>query len=224
MARPFPHRLRCEAPRPSFPEHERRLPWLGPLLDACCIADSGVAEGIRRETDRGRRLACRKGCAHCCRSHETVPVYPLELMGIAWYVTEIIEGPLRGRLHDRLAHHRDLPGCPFLVDDSCSIYPLRPMACRLLNVFDRACAPGEDVFYSRHGDLLTPLPDYREATEYEMLPFYGFCEADERREALRSGRLHQLARVLRDLDWASLAKRMAARDAGQPAALDEALP
>ena len=223
MIRPSPQ-LRCEAPRPSFPGHERRLPWLGPLLDAYRIADSGVAEGIRRERARGRELACRRGCAHCCRSHETVPVYPLERMGMAWYASEILDGPLRARLRDRLAQHRDLPGCPFLVDDACSIHPLQPLACRHLNVFDRACAPGEDAFYSRQQDLLAPLRDYQEATEYEMLPCYGFREPGERREALGSGRLHQLARVLRDQDWGALAERMAARDAGEPVNLDEVLP
>ncbi|MDX2503237.1 MAG: hypothetical protein QNL62_01985 [Gammaproteobacteria bacterium] len=42
-------------------------------------------KGIKREEKQGKKLACARGCAACCRSHETIPVYPLELMGMSWY-------------------------------------------------------------------------------------------------------------------------------------------
>ena len=76
--------------RLSFPAAEGYLPWLSMLLDAYHIADGGVTEAIRREQRQGRRLACAKGCSACCRSHKTIPVYPLELIGMTWYATEHI--------------------------------------------------------------------------------------------------------------------------------------
>lgn len=58
------------------------------LLDAYATTDAGVAEGIRREQVGGRALACGKGCSSCCRTHTTIPAYPLELIGMSWYATE----------------------------------------------------------------------------------------------------------------------------------------
>lgn len=81
--------------RLSFPDDESRQAWLPLLLEACAIVDAGINEAIRREEKQGRSLACHKGCAACCRSHTTIPVYPLELIGINWYVVEKITAPVR---------------------------------------------------------------------------------------------------------------------------------
>ena len=73
--------------RLTFAEDEARLPWLGLLLSMYHTTDQGVAQGIRHAERQGRTLACARGCAACCRSHNDIPVYPLELAGIAWFVT-----------------------------------------------------------------------------------------------------------------------------------------
>ncbi len=199
-AYPEPRRL-------SFPD-EGRLPWLVPLLDAYLTIDQGVYEGVRREEGQGRRLACADGCSACCRSHLTIPVYPLELMGLYWYCSERLGGDLRGRVAHQLRGHATGQPCPFLVDGSCAVHPLRPIACRQFNVFDRVCDAGEDAFHSRRGDVLTPIGRYADRAFDRMLPFYGITERHERREAIKTGRLHALARVLQGLDWARLAERM----------------
>jgi len=78
--------------RLSFPDDESKQAWLPLLLEAYAIVDAGVHEALRREQKQGRTLACHKGCAACCRSHTTIPIYPLELIGITW---------LCGREHNR---------------------------------------------------------------------------------------------------------------------------
>ena len=199
--------------RLEFPDDETVHPWLSGLLEAYHITDTGIAEGIRREEHQDRRLACGKGCAACCRAHTTIPVYPLELVGISWYVTEKLAGEIRGQLQQQLRNPGNRPGCPFLVKDVCAIHPLRPMACRQFNVFDKVCAEGEDAWYTRRRDVLTPVRKFTDQAFDVMLPFYGIHRKAERRKALREGAVHRLARVLRDCNWTSLAEKMAAYDA-----------
>ena len=199
--------------RLSFPQDEQRQPWLAPLLEAYRIVDEGVAEGIARAARQGRHLACAKGCAACCRSHLTIPVYPLELVGIYWYATERLEEPVRSRLKAQLRAHVSGAPCPFLVDEACSVHPLRPMACRQFNVFDRVCVEGEDAFHTRPQDVLVPDRRRVDAAFFELLPFYGVKGTRERRDALKKGLQHALAKVLQEQDWAKLAGRIEERDA-----------
>ncbi len=196
----------------SFPEDESRHPWLTLLLEAYRITDAGVAEGIRREERQGRTLACARGCAACCRSHATIPVYPLELMGMTWYAVERLPAPLRARVRENLQHNADIAACPFLVDEACAIHPLRPQACRHFNVFGQACAEGEDAYYTRRQDVLTPIKRYMDQATDVMLPFYGMQHKAQRRAAIAAGSLHALATVMKDCNWPSVAARMAEHD------------
>jgi len=198
--------------RPCFPEDERIHPWLVMLLDAYAVADRGVAEGIRREERQGRRLACCKGCSSCCRTHKTIPVYPLELVGISWYATEKIQGPVRERLKVRLRAHTEGDACPFLVDDICCVHPVRPLACRHFNVFGEVCAEGEDAYYTRRNDVLSPIKRYMDDAFHAMLPFHGIKKKAERRKVVKTGAMHRMARVMQELDWDTLADKMDAFD------------
>ena len=209
-----PQRLR-------FPKDEARHAWLPLLLDAFQIIDQGVQEAVCRQIQRGRRLACAKGCAACCRSHLSIPVYPLELIGIYWYASEHVPAPLREPLQRQLRGYRPGLPCPFLVDEACSIHPVRPVACRQFNVFDRVCAEGEDAYYTRRGDVLTPIQRFADAAFDRMLPFYRVEDKRQRSELIRDGRVHALAKVLQELDWTRLAYRMeehARRGVGEPGA------
>lgn len=179
------------------------------LLDGYHITDQGVHEGIRRETAQGRTLACARGCAACCRAHLTIPVYPLELIGIYWYTVEKTRGGTREKLHRQLANYEQGAPCPFLVDEVCA---MRPMACRQFNVFDKVCEEGEDADYSRPHDVSKPLMNYTERAFFTMLPFYGVRNKGERRRALKKGMRHTLARVLQEQDWPKFTARMAVFD------------
>lgn len=206
--------------RLAFPEDEARQSWLPLLLSAYALVDAGVEEAIAREQAQGRRLACHKGCAACCRSHTTIPVYPLELIGITWYAVEKLTGPVRERLKRQLRDHKagaqqDGP-CPLLVDDACSVHPLRPMACRQFNVFDRVCAEGEDAYYTRRTDVLTPIRGYVDAALDAMLLFHGVTQEEQRRGLVDTGQVHRLVKLLQQYDWPKLAERMQAFDERGP--------
>lgn len=198
-----PHRL-------SFPEDEAKFPWLSRLLDAYGIIDQGVSEAIEREQKQGRELACAKGCCSCCSTHQDIPVYPLELMGMSWYVIEKLPSPTREKLKQQLQVADQLECCPFLLDGVCSIHPLRPIACRQFNVLDRPCAEGEDAYHTRRSDVMTPIRRFADEAFDVMLPFYGIRHKAERRKAIKQGTLHTLAKVMRDCHWQNLPEKMTA--------------
>lgn len=194
--------------RISFPEDEAAHPWLSLLLEGYQIFDEGVVKAISLEEKRGRKLVCKKGCASCCRAHTTIPVYPLELVGMSWYAAEKVKNPLRKKLAAQLKNYKDNKSCPFLVSDVCSIHPLRPAACRNFNVFDRACEEGEDAYHTRRKDVLTPLQKYMDKAFNAMLPFYGATNRAKRRQVLKSRVIHTKAVPMLRCDWSSLPDKM----------------
>lgn len=84
------------------------------------------------EKDMNRWLVCKKGCGHCC-------ALTVQLAGIeAAYISE-----MTGKTLNKMAQnneHIDMnPGnCPMFDSNSssCTIYPYRPLACRLFGAFD----------------------------------------------------------------------------------------
>ena len=127
----------------------------GHTLEQCRGAgpqrDGGDVEDRRRRDCpvADRPPACRAGCAHCC--HQTVGVTPPEVFAIYDHLRATRTAGRTGRR--RAAHSRrrrqdarhgpadrlspDLP-CPFLVDERCSIYEVRPLSCRGTNSLDAA--------------------------------------------------------------------------------------
>lgn len=195
--------------RLSFATDEERFAWLGILLDAYLVIDQGVSEAIQREHKQGRELACAKGCSSCCSSHQDIPVYPLELMGMSWYIIEKLQSPLREQLKQQLENLDNINSCPFLLQGACSIHPMRPMACRQFNVINKPCAEGEDAFHTRRQDVITPIKKFADDAFDIMLPFYGVKKKAERRKAIKQGALHSVAKVMRECNWQSLPGKMA---------------
>ncbi len=186
--------------RLSFPDDERRIPWLPLLLDAYAIADTGIQVAVKKEEKRRNvRLACGKGCGNCCIHQRDIPLYPHELVGIYWYVSEKLSPPIRQEMKKRLAAHRRDSPCPFLVDGSCSIHPLRPVGCRQFNVFTTPCAPDEDPYFTRREDVLTPIPEYTDRAFAAVLPFYNIKSEGDRAAAIRLVRSQIMN--LQAFDW-----------------------
>jgi uncharacterized protein len=77
--------------------------------------------------------ACAKGCGHCC--HVSVPIADFEARYIADYIKTEPVALKRSIRHD-LAEFSEKTPCPFLQDGACSIYPVRPLTCRLHVNFD----------------------------------------------------------------------------------------
>jgi Fe-S-cluster containining protein len=194
--------------RVRFPAEESRFPWLTMLLDAYAIIDEGVAAAIReREETSSARLACRKGCDNCCRTHADIPLYPLELVGVYWYSTEKLANALRELLRIQLKVHRAGDPCPFLIHGSCAIHLMRPVACRQFNVFSKPCGVGEDPYFTRRDDVLTPIQEYTDRAFSLMLPYYGVPRKGDRQKAI-AGIIHTQAVNLQSFDWKKLVRLM----------------
>jgi Fe-S-cluster containining protein len=129
---------------------ERLLPILRGLSSVFAERAAKQLEG------EGRAISCRAGCGACCR--QLVPLAPSEALALARLVDALPE-PRRSLIHGRFesalkkleaagllgrmgtqtaaertalgtAYFREGIACPFLEDESCSIHPDRPMACR----------------------------------------------------------------------------------------------
>jgi hypothetical protein len=118
--------------RLSYPSDEKKIQWLPILLDTYFVADKVIYDGLRKELKKGKTLACACGCSNCCYTHTTIPVYPLEVVGLYWYVIEKISGKRRFSIQTQLQARETIQSCPFLINDRCGVHPMRPMACRFL--------------------------------------------------------------------------------------------
>ncbi|PID78202.1 MAG: zinc/iron-chelating domain-containing protein [Deltaproteobacteria bacterium] len=194
--------------RLSFPEDEKQTDWLSGLLDAYYTADRGIYKSILKEERKGRKLACAKGCSTCCTTHVTIPVYPLEILGIYWFVILKTAETLKKKLKSNLELFSHGKSCPFLVDGSCGIHPMRPLACRHFNVFSKSCEKGEDPYYTRKGDVLIPDENAKNKALSLMVFIHGIIDRNERKEFVRSGKIHSLARNMQEIDWHKLAERI----------------
>ncbi len=158
--------------RVRFPGDELRLPWLAALLDSYAVVDTGVAIAVRDHEKKLKvKLGCARGCDVCCRQKD-IPLYPHEVVGLYWYASEKMAAPDRQILKGQLTDHAAGSVCPFLIDHVCSVHPVRPVSCRWFNVFTTPCAPGEDPYYSRRGDVLEPIQDYTDRAFGAVFPFY----------------------------------------------------
>ncbi len=199
--------------RLHYPQEEKRIAWLPLLLDSYAIADTGVAVAIRdEEKKRKRKLACGKGCGNCCAHQKDLPFYPHELVGIYWYVLEKMEPSAKNILRTRLANHGFGSPCPFLLEGSCSIHPVRPVGCRQFNVFTSPCAPGEDPYYTRRDDVLVPLTGYTDRAFAAVIPFYPELRGSDLERAIK--KIRSQIMNLQSYDWKKLASLL--EQSGRP--------
>lgn len=194
--------------RRRYPQ-ESRYPWLPILLDSYVIADYERQLDIKNEmARRGEDIACHKACFNCCTSHE-IPITAFELTGISWYYSEVCEADIRKQIKPRLLNHNRIVECPFLLNTICSIYPVRPLACRDFFVFGNPCKKGEDPFVTRPHDM---LPINRDVSKYVALRFLDFpafdCSTMEKKQkAFHEGIIVNSRRPMHELDWTEFVKR-----------------
>jgi Fe-S-cluster containining protein len=127
--------------------------------------------------------ACESGCAACCRRKVacTIP----EVISIAAWLSECSEEEKQRiradaqHLHDSTAELDDLGRvraalpCPLLVEQRCSVYEVRPIACRAVYSFDRkAC----ESFFLGH-DFATRIPLYDLMAEAHGQMLLGYSRA-----------------------------------------------
>ncbi|WP_158027285.1 YkgJ family cysteine cluster protein [Labilibacter marinus] len=95
-----------------------------------------------RTHQQNKPIACHKGCAYCC--YQPVYMTSQEALLIYEFILQAFDEnqlkTLRSKTEKKLKKTKNLPeenkqkilhACPFLSDGSCSIYSVRPMACRI---------------------------------------------------------------------------------------------
>jgi hypothetical protein len=82
------------------------------------------------------------------------------------------------------------------------------MACRQFNVFGKYCEEGEDPYYTRRCDVLSPVKKHVDQAFFVMLPFYGIEKESERIKIIESGAFHKMVKELHSCNWKSLAGKM----------------
>jgi len=170
------------APRQREPD-EDKYPWLSILLDTYHIFDVGLAiERKEEEKRRGRIAACSEGCCSCCL-RPSAPVTELEILGIWWFVIDKLGSDVKTPVQERLLNHRQSAECPFLLHSRCSIYSVRPLACRILHVFGTPCKPDEIPVETRPDDIWTPSRDVGRNAAMTMLTYFGLTRAQDKVKA-----------------------------------------
>jgi len=130
----------------GFISHGRTVDQTVGLGRKAMAATSTIVDGVlAQSTDRVP--ACHAGCAHCC--HQAVGVSPPEVFAIHAYLRDNrtpdqLAAVVR-RLRDADDRTRGMPSadrlspdhpCPFLDEQRCSIYEVRPLTCRGTNSLD----------------------------------------------------------------------------------------
>jgi Fe-S-cluster containining protein len=119
-----------------------------------------LGHAVAREEKAGRAISCKAGCGACCRQLVPIGAVEAELVrewvdnresaereAIQARFVQAVESLTQAGVTDSLENRANLRSaeetrrlgldyfkagvpCPFLVEDSCSIYPVRPMKCR----------------------------------------------------------------------------------------------
>lgn len=129
---------------------------------ACELTNVLVSEAAHREQKAGRQISCRAGCGACCRQMVAISppeaFYMMDMLDsfepshraqVMERIDHIVNELERHKMIDELMNPQysddailpiakkyfllGLP-CHFLVDESCSIHPHRPVVCREYNV------------------------------------------------------------------------------------------
>lgn len=147
-----------------FPQAERRmqaidaklqaspLKQIASMLQSPKVPKASKVIMLRQVTDilaeavKGY-VPCKDGCSHCCKMGTNVTVDEAKLIaahtGLQMFMPETMDND------DNAMKYNAVP-CTFLVNDRCSIYPVRPYACRIHYVVDRdsllcEIIPGEPI-------------------------------------------------------------------------------
>jgi Fe-S-cluster containining protein len=140
--------LREECDRVAAAAQKSRAPALASVAASAALAADRLLPTIRSAAPPTAPLACADRCAACCSFPVALTVAEVQRI-VRHLRTTLDENSLaelrerfRARAADRralgLAVLRDRRPCPFLVDARCSIYSVRPLACRALASSDAA--------------------------------------------------------------------------------------
>lgn len=111
------------------------------MAEAYESIDGLIESFIKRCSIEGIPVDCHKGCGFCCS--QAILASNHEIMVIWQYMSEHLDADtvFKIRSHTLIKHEKTrgmsameflhyIHPCPLLLDGSCTIYPVRPMACR----------------------------------------------------------------------------------------------
>ncbi|MBF0622768.1 MAG: YkgJ family cysteine cluster protein [Magnetococcales bacterium] len=190
----------------DLPGEEGRL--MRCMSKAHGVMDRDIAQGLEEQIERRNNpLACQSGCAVCCQNR-AIAILSSEIEAISWYVVNRVDGAAKERLIERLKVQHNSRICPFVIDDVCQIYPVRPLACRAVHIFGEPCMAGEDVLAKRPGDVWYPGIDTAKAVSMEVLSWYGIDDPEEKVKAFEAEFLIEKTGSMQDHDWGVLVALM----------------
>ena len=76
-----------------------------------------------------KHIICHIGCSSCCESGD----YPLSQLELEYLMQGFAELPNADkiRVQENIKNIKKGGACPFLIDKKCSVYPYRPIICRV---------------------------------------------------------------------------------------------
>ena len=76
-----------------------------------------------------QHIHCRAGCSSCCEMGD----YPLSQLELEYLMQGYIklDNEVKIKVQENIKCMKRGKSCPFLVDNKCSIYPNRPIICRV---------------------------------------------------------------------------------------------
>ena len=92
--------------------------------------DTKLAEFFARDKDK---IKCRRGCSDCCKN-ANFPLSLLEMKYLMYGFSKLekeIHDKVRDNINLAIKQNKDEYDCPFLLNDVCSVYPYRPIICRV---------------------------------------------------------------------------------------------
>jgi len=190
--------------RAHYPEDEANYPWLTALLNAYHIQETGIAVELEEEKkQRAKKVACGKGCDVCCL-RPTIPLTEPEINGVAWYVATKLPPGLRDIVKTQVLNRHKSLKCPFLIESVCSIYPVRPIACRILHVFGEPCSPQGDIYLTRPRDMWVHSRDLGRRISFALMPLYGITGRLNMERAFDEGFLSTNSTSMMEQPWDAL--------------------
>jgi Fe-S-cluster containining protein len=169
---------------------------LTPLFKGMQVQYSAIGQLIQsfavRTHQEGKPIKCEKGCSWCC--YQPVYMTTQEAILIFEFIHQTKDQQqLKNILSKAKSKYKKTKGlseekkqtireaCPFLVDGSCSVYPVRPMACRIYLSSDKESCKNK---YDSPGNvrIIPALFDFiLKAGKYMNEGFVGFLKGRGRK-------------------------------------------
>lgn len=174
------------------PRRVAREEALAAMIAAGGRAPLAAAQALARLVDAllervlasGPPSACSRGCAWCCRSYVAVTA-PEAILAVGWArknLTPAALAAVRARAKSNAKRSKGAgpmgyprQGCAFLVDEACSIHPVRPANCRAVHSSDAAAC--KMAFEAKTDDEVPPIPMRLDALEHGNSMLLGYQEA-----------------------------------------------